>query len=97
MRRLITLAVMFLCALSAVAQLPPNVEEVETFRGITQYRLKSNGMTILLVPNHSSPVFTFMVVYHVGSRNGYSTLPADNLELANEDRSGPPRTWPHPR
>ncbi|HET7707754.1 MAG TPA: insulinase family protein, partial [Thermoanaerobaculia bacterium] len=69
MRRLIILAAVVLSALSAQAQLPANVEEVETFRGITQYRLKSNGMTILLVPNHSSPVFTFMVVYHVGSRN----------------------------
>ena len=69
MRRLIILAAVVLSALSAQAQLPANVEEVETFRGITQYRLKSNGMTILLVPNHSSPVFTFKVVYHVGSRN----------------------------
>jgi zinc protease len=60
---------LLLCAGTISAQLPPNVEEVETFRGITQYRLKSNGMTILLVPNHASPVFTFMVVYHVGSRN----------------------------
>lgn len=49
--------------------LPQNVREVETFRGITQYRLESNGMTLLLVPSHASPVFTFMVVYHVGSRN----------------------------
>src|SRR5581483_6587776 len=30
---------------------------------------KSNGMTILLVPDHTAPVFTFEVVYHVGSRN----------------------------
>ena len=51
------------------AALPPNVEQVETFRGISQYRLKSNGMTILLAPDHAAPVFTFMVVYHVGSRN----------------------------
>jgi zinc protease len=55
-------------ALSAAA-LPPNVEHIETLRGISQYRLKSNGMTILLAPDHASPVFTFMVVYHVGSRN----------------------------
>jgi len=62
---------MMLIAATATAQikLPPNVREVETFRGITQYRLESNGMTILLAPNHASPVFTFMVVYHVGSRN----------------------------
>jgi predicted Zn-dependent peptidase len=26
-------------------------------------------MTILLAPDRTSPVFTFMVVYHVGSRN----------------------------
>src|SRR5687768_12503408 len=68
MRRLI-LALALLAATTLTAALPPNVEEVETFRGITQYRLKSNGMTILLVPDHTSPVFTFMVVYHVGSRN----------------------------
>jgi zinc protease len=65
------LAVLLLTATSLAAQLklPPNVEEVETYRGITQYRLKSNGMTLLLVPDHATPVFTFMVVYHVGSRN----------------------------
>jgi hypothetical protein len=55
--------------LAAFAAPPANVEHVETFRGIAQYRLKSNGMTILLAPDRNSPVFTFMVVYHVGSRN----------------------------
>jgi zinc protease len=54
---------------AAVAAQPANVEHVETFRGVAQYRLKSNGMTILLAPDRSSPVFSFMVVYHVGSRN----------------------------
>ena len=49
--------------------LPANVETVETFRGVTQYRLKSNGMTVVLVPQRAAPVVTFMVVYHVGSRN----------------------------
>jgi zinc protease len=67
MRR-IALAALILIAAAAQA-LPPNVEKVETYAGVTQYRLKSNDMTILLVPNHASPVFTFMVVYHVGSRN----------------------------
>ena len=67
MRRLILLA-STLFALSASA-LPPNIEKIASFRGIDQYCLKSNGMTILLVPDHASPVFTFMVVYHVGSRN----------------------------
>ena len=46
-----------------------NVESVESMGGISQYRLKSNGMTILLSQNHAAPVITFMVVYHVGSRN----------------------------
>jgi zinc protease len=66
--RLIALALTLLMACSAFA-LPPNVEKIDSFRGIDQYRLKSNEMTILLMPDHSSPVFTFMVVYHVGSRN----------------------------
>ena len=57
------------CSPAAVAAPPANVEHVETFRGVAQYRLKSNGMTILLAPDRTSPVFTFMVVYHVGSRN----------------------------
>ncbi|MEO8311308.1 MAG: pitrilysin family protein [Caldimonas sp.] len=58
-----------LCGNAAFAAPPANVEHVETFRGVAQYRLKSNGMTILLAPDRNSPVFTFMVVYHVGSRN----------------------------
>src|SRR3954447_19096120 len=67
MRKLVWL---LLAALPAFAQtLPPNVEKVETYRGVTQYRLKSNDMSLVLVPNHTSPVITFEVVYHVGSRN----------------------------
>jgi len=49
--------------------LPANVERLETRGGITKYRLKSNGMPIYLAENHAAPVVTFMVVYHVGSRN----------------------------
>src|SRR6187549_303469 len=67
MRRTL-LAALFLLA-SPLAALPPNVEKIDSFRGVTQYRLKSNGMPILLVQDHTSPVVTFMVVYHVGSRN----------------------------
>ena len=43
-----------------------NVERIDSLGGITEYRLKSNGMNILLVPNRSVPVITFFVVYHVG-------------------------------
>ncbi|HEX8618547.1 MAG TPA: pitrilysin family protein, partial [Thermoanaerobaculia bacterium] len=67
MRPILALAALLF---SVVANaLPANVEKIDSFRGIDQYRLKSNGMTILLVPDHTSPVITFMVVYHVGSRN----------------------------
>ncbi|MEO8503132.1 MAG: pitrilysin family protein [Acidobacteriota bacterium] len=54
---------------SAATILPANVEQLDSLQGVTQYRLKSNGMTLLLAPNHAAPVFTFLVVYHVGSRN----------------------------
>jgi len=37
--------------------------------GIDEYRLASNGLAILLVPDHSAPVVTFQVTYRVGSRN----------------------------
>lgn len=36
---------------------------------ITEYRLRSNGLRILLVPDTTSPVAGCMVTYHVGSRN----------------------------
>jgi len=49
--------------------IPSNVEWVDSLGGITQYRLRSNGMTILLSRNPAAPVITFQVVYHVGSRN----------------------------
>lgn len=49
--------------------IPANVERVDSLGGITEYRLRSNGMNVLLAPNRSVPVITFLVVYHVGSRN----------------------------
>ena len=65
-----------LCSTAAVAAPPANVEHVETFRGVAQYRLKSNGMTILLAPDRNSPVFTFMVVFYqvsLGSNAGVAS------------------------
>ncbi|HEU4334252.1 MAG TPA: pitrilysin family protein, partial [Candidatus Eisenbacteria bacterium] len=53
----------------ARAAIPRNVERLDSLAGITEYRLRSNGMKILVVPNRSVPVATFLVVYHVGSRN----------------------------
>lgn len=37
--------------------------------GISEYRLKSNGLSILLAERHATPIVTVMVVYKVGSRN----------------------------
>jgi zinc protease len=42
---------------------------IKSLSGIDEYRLDSNGLTVLLVPDHSAPVVTFQVTYRVGSRN----------------------------
>ena len=42
---------------------------VKTVGKIDEYTLKSNGLQVLLMPEHSSPTLTFMVTYRVGSRN----------------------------
>jgi zinc protease len=42
---------------------------VKSLGGIDEYRLEHNGLTVLLVPDHSAPVVTFEVTYRVGSRN----------------------------
>lgn len=42
---------------------------VRTVGNIDEYTLKSNGLQVLLLPEHSSPTLTFMVTYRVGSRN----------------------------
>ncbi len=42
---------------------------VKSLGGIDEYRLDSNGLAVLIYPDHSAPVVTFMVTYRVGSRN----------------------------
>jgi zinc protease len=42
---------------------------VKSLGGIDEYKLDSNGLSVLLVPDHSAPVVTFEVTYQVGSRN----------------------------
>jgi zinc protease len=42
---------------------------VKSLAGIDEYRLDSNGLMVLLSPEHSAPVVTFQVTYRVGSRN----------------------------
>jgi zinc protease len=41
----------------------------KTLGGITEYTLEANGLTVLLMPEHSSPTLTLMVTYRVGSKN----------------------------
>jgi zinc protease len=42
---------------------------VQELDGISEYKLNSNDLQILLIPDHSVPVAGCMVTYHVGSRN----------------------------
>src|SRR5574343_283269 len=70
MKRLI--ALLALAASTAFAASPAAVEGfsyVKSLGGIDEYRLESNGLQVLLMPEHSAPVLTFMVTYRVGSRN----------------------------
>src|SRR6202047_2685908 len=55
----------------ASAQIAPGAgfSHIKSLGGIDEYRLDSNGLTVLLVPDHSAPVVTFEVTYQVGSRN----------------------------
>ncbi len=47
----------------------PGFAFVKTVGPISEYRLESNGLQVLLLPEHSTPTLTFMVTYRVGSRN----------------------------
>ena len=47
----------------------PGFTFVKTVGDISEYRLDSNGLQVLLKEDHSSPTLTFMVTYRVGSRN----------------------------
>lgn len=57
---------------AAPATVPAKVagfSHVKNVGAISEYRLESNGLQVLLMPEHSSPTLTFMVTYRVGSRN----------------------------
>jgi zinc protease len=56
-------------AAGAPAVQVPGFKYVRTVGQISEYTLESNGLTVLLMPEHSAPVVTFMVTYRVGSRN----------------------------
>ena len=66
------LLLLLLLAPAALHAAPPTVEGftyVKTVGNIDEYTLDANGLQVLLLPEHSAPVVTFMVTYRVGSRN----------------------------
>src|SRR5881396_819459 len=56
---------LFFSFVSAYAQ----VEKITSVEGITEYRLQSNGLRILLFPDLSKPTITVNITYLVGSRH----------------------------
>ena len=50
-------------------QIFPGFKFVKSSGGIEEYTLQKNDLTVLVLEDHSTPVATFMVTYHVGSRN----------------------------
>ena len=59
------------------AQCPVTIDGfdfVEESGGIFEYRLASNGLQVLLLPQPVVPVVAFMVTYRVGSRNEVTGL-----------------------
>src|ERR1051326_3519959 len=67
MKRLCLVSVfvsLLLYATSAYAQ----IEKITSVEGITEYRLQSNGLRILLFPDQSKPTITVNMTYLVGSR-----------------------------
>lgn len=77
---LICVAVLLLPGLIANAAAPEGFTLVRKVEDITEYKLDSNGLAVLLLPDHSAPAVTFMVTYRVGSRNeSYGTTGATHL------------------
>jgi zinc protease len=71
MKRSLVLCTLLVSTLTLSAA-PASVEgfsHVKSLGGFDEYRLEANGLQVLLMPDHSAPVITFMVTYRVGSRN----------------------------
>ncbi|MEY4925142.1 MAG: hypothetical protein RL598_1661 [Verrucomicrobiota bacterium] len=66
------LSFILLVAVTALRATPVAVDGftyVKSRGGIDEYTLEANGLQVLLIPETSAPVITFMVTYRVGSRN----------------------------
>lgn len=48
---------------------PAAFDFIKESAGIREFRLRANGLRVLLLENSVAPVVTFCLVYHVGSRN----------------------------
>ena len=59
---------------TAVHSCPAELEFLEVSRGIEAYRLKENGLQVLLYRLPIAPVVTCMITYLVGSRHEYQGL-----------------------
>src|SRR5881398_753857 len=58
-----------LCLFFSVVSANAQVEKITSVEGITEYRLQSNGLRILLFPDLSKPTITVNVIYLVGSKH----------------------------
>src|SRR5215467_5641060 len=58
-----------LCLLLFTASAYGQAQKITSVEGITEYRLQSNGLRILLFQDLSKPTITVNVIYLVGSRH----------------------------
>jgi zinc protease len=61
--------IFFLTISFSNASIPEGFTKVKELNGIEEFTLTLNDLSILLMEDHSAPVLTFMVTFHVGSRN----------------------------
>ena len=60
----------FVGTISALANtLPEGIKQIRHLEGITEYRVESNGLTVLLAPDESNSSVTVNMTYLVGSRH----------------------------
>jgi zinc protease len=68
-RTFIGVAFAFIGSHSMAAAIPAGITKVTSVEGITEYRLDTNGLRILLAPDESKPTTTVNMTYLVGSRH----------------------------
>ncbi|HWA26632.1 MAG TPA: pitrilysin family protein [Lacunisphaera sp.] len=71
-RSLLVSTLLALSLSSGLVAAPVKVDgftHVKSLGGIDEYRLDSNGLSVLLLSDRTAPVVTFMITYRVGSRN----------------------------